>query len=849
MTEYLFSTAKREGLDNAELQRRLDSWSQTSHASFRDGSSIGAMRSDADRKWVEMEKVSPHLVQALIATEDKDFPRHPGLSPRGLARALWDNVKHRSFSSGGSTITQQLVKNAILKNREKALERKLKEMWLAVQLERMLTKDQILSYYLNSLFFGKGADHRNLLGVQAAARGIFGVDASQLNLAQAAYLAGMIQRPNAFNPFEPESLEAGQKRMHTVIRRMRENGMIDKAEAQAALSYDLSASLTRRGQSNAYHRHPFVMAAVEERAAQALMKAEGLDAQELSRQGMYRSTLEQYRKRILTGGYRIVTTLDPRLHQAVNQAATNPRLYAKPVNYTVQTDQGPKEVRNAQEEVGATLIDVENGAVLAFVGGRDFEHGQTNRAFQSRRQPGSTIKPLLDYGPALEKGIADPATVFIDEPLESKGNGQSKVYKNQSEQYKGPVTLREALRWSLNIPAIKALREVGVTEGFQTLKSMGFPIHAYDGEASAIGGFTRGFTVEEMTAGYAMLAADGVYHPPYLIERIEDADGHTVYQHPSQGRRIFSSQTAHWLTHLLQDVLKQGTGRIVGNHFPAMDLAGKTGTTQRNQDVWFVGYTPRLALGVWVGYDWNHPLPDDKRAKYVWREVFQAARSAKPEWFPPHARFPELPESWERVKLCKISGHLASFDCEQAGETVEERLPPERIPTEFCSLHQSAQIVTYQGKQYLAHPYTPDDLTERVSGIRVPPEEEGRFEYYNGSMLPWETDPRTGTGTPHPPRVSARAATEGMTLTWFPSSTEMAGYRIYRDGIRVASIPAGQPFRYTGPPGFYSITAVDIYGLESEAATAPLGPPAAPPETMEDSGPDKQPTKSRWKWW
>jgi penicillin-binding protein len=837
---YLLSAVDPVNLDRGELIRRLDGWSQTSYATFREGSSIGAMRSEADRKWVSIEKVSPHFIHALIATEDKDFLYHPGLSARGLARAAWDNMKHHSFSSGGSTITQQLVKNVILENREKALKRKAQEMWLAVKLEQMLSKEQILTYYLNSLFFGKGADQRNLLGVQAAARGIFGVDASRLNLAQSAYLAGMIQRPNAFSPFHPDSFAAGQKRMKTVIRRMRENHLISTAEAQEALAYDLSASLSQPEQTNAYHRHPFVMAAVEERAAQALMKAEGLDAQTLSKQGRYRSTLEQYRKRILTGGYRIVTTLDPILDQAVNRAATRPDLYAKPIDYIAQTDQGPKPIRKAQEEVGVTLIDPQTGAVLAFVGGRDFTQGQTNHAFQSRRQPGSIIKPLLDYGPALEKGLAHPATVFIDEPLEAEGDKHRKVYKNQSQRYKGPVTLREALRWSLNIPAIKALREVGVSEGFQVLKAMDFPIHPADGEASAIGGFTWGFTVEEMTAGYGMLAADGVYYSPYLIDQIEDADGNIIYRHQPHPRRIFSVQTARWMTDLLQDVVKRGTGRMVHRRFPSLDLAGKTGTTQRNQDVWFMGYTPRIALGVWVGYDWNHPLPDDKRAKRVWSEVFQAARAAKPEWFPSDARFPGLPASWEQVRLCRVSGQRATADCEESGEAIAERLPPDRIPADSCSLHQSARIVYYRGKRYLAHPNTPDDFTEKISGLAIPPEEKERYSYYDGPVIPEETDPRPESVTPVPPQVSLSPGTNRITLTWSPS-TDIAGVRIYRDGIHVASIPADQPPRYTGPPGFYSVTAVGIDGWESEALT-PTPPLPLPPTQPED------PT-NRWKWW
>ncbi|GGA49548.1 hypothetical protein GCM10007416_23290 [Kroppenstedtia guangzhouensis] len=820
---YIASLLKEEPLRNeTQLRQQLTGWTQTSHAYFGDGSPIGAMRTAADRKWVAKEEVSPALVDALIATEDHRFYEHSGISLHGILRAAWHDLKTGSIASGGSTITQQLVKNVILENREKALERKAKEIAIALRLERMLPKDEILTFYLNSLYFGKGIHHRNLLGVQAAAKGIFGVDARHLNLAQAAYLAGMIQRPTAFNPFSDEGFQAGARRMRTVLSRMRQTGKITpEAEAQA-LQFDLKSSLARGEEKSAYHRHPFLMAAVEDEAAKLLMKTEGLKPAELSRQGLYHSTLEQYRKRILTGGYRIDTTVDPRLYQAVNRAALDRKLYAKPITYTLRLGGKKHTVKDAHEEVGAVLIDVQSGSLLAFVGGRDFEQRQLNHALAVRRQPGSTIKPLLDYGPALDQKRVTPATIVVDEPLSVDG-AEGKTYKNYNNRYQGPVTVREALKWSLNIPAIKLLRKIGVHEGFRYLESMDFPIHPRDGEASAIGGFTRGFTVAEMTAGYAMLANHGEYRKPWLIRRIVDADGQVIYQYRPQPRHILSPSAAWLTTDMLRDVIQSGTGRWVGARARGHELAGKTGTTQNGHDVWFIGYTPRIALGVWVGYDYNHPLPDDRRAKRVWSRIFQTAVHARPRLSPKGATFTQ-PEGLEKMEICKVTGQLATENCRAAKAVVKEKLPADQIPEEICLQHGEERIVVVEGKEYVADPRTPPDLTRTQTGLRVPKQEEDRYKYYRGNRLPLERDPRISLGAPTPPQVTAIPFSSGVKLTWRPSDdTALAGYRIYREGQLVASIRLGEPPVFTGPPGNYTVRAVDIAGLESTDGT-----PSAP---------------------
>ncbi|GGE19757.1 penicillin-binding protein 1B [Marinithermofilum abyssi] len=833
---YLAAWTKKEPVwVKADLERKLENRTQTSHAYFRDHTPIGSLRADADRKLVTLDQVSNFVKAALIATEDKEFYHHHGIVLRSLLRAAYQNVTHDPQATGGSTITQQLVKNVILENRDKVFERKAKEILIALRLERLFPKESIFTYYLNSLFFGKGANQRNLMGIQAAAKGIFGVDAKDLNLPQAAYLAGMVQRPNAYNPFDEASLERGMKRMQTVLKRMRSNGSINARQYQEALAFDLKSSLAPK-KANAYQRYPFIMDEVEEEAAKILMKAEGQSAEALSRQGLYRSTLERYRQQVLTGGYKITTTLDPRLFEAMNRTARDERLYAKPVTYTVNVGGQSKTIQNAREEVGAALIDVKTGALLSFVGGRDFMQSQTNHALDSRRQPGSTIKPLLDYGPALDQQRITPGTVLVDEPLVARDPRQEKTYKNYNDKYMGPVTARKALKLSLNIPAIKVLREIGVDNGLDYLRKMDFPVLPMDGEASAIGGFTRGFTVEKVTSGYAMLASGGLYREPYLIESIEDAKGHLLYRHQDRPVRILSPEAAYLTTDMLRDVIRSGTGRYVGVRSPGHDLAGKTGTTQNGHDVWFLGYTPRIALGVWVGYDYNHPLPNDRRAKMVWSRLFRSIQQTRPQLSPAGVRFAE-PGRLTQVEMCSISGQRATEHCRNAGEATVELLPEKSVPQETCTLHDTVRIVIADGQRMAAQDQTPEDLVQTETGIRVP-KDTPWLEHFTGVVLPEASDDRVSHGNPASPSVRGVSTNGSVTLTWgHTGEPSVAGYHVYRDGQRVASLPLGCPLMYSGPAGHYEVKAVDVAGLESEPAT-PLDPSDNPLEETK--------AKKRW---
>lgn len=671
---YVAALVKDEPVRDKEyFNKKLSGWHQTSYAYFRDKKLIGSVRTlIGDRKLVENDEVSQHLIDALISTEDREFYEHSGIVPRSLLRAVYEDLTNQKVVTGGSTITQQLIKRAILENYAKTYDRKAKEILLALRLERMYDKEEILNAYLNSLYFGTGSGGQHMYGVQAAAQGIFGVDVKDLNIPQAAYLAGMIQRPNDFNPFKKDGLERGKKRMEMVLKNMLDNGKITQQQYEEALAFDIKGSLTKKKQ-NAYNRYPYIMMAVEERAAEALMKADGLDPKELSEKGQYQATLQKYIQQVQQGGYHIYTTIDKKLYDTMNEAAKNPDLYAPPITY--RTKMGDKWVtlKDETEEVGATLIDVETGALLAFVGGRDFDKEQKNHALNTRRQPGSAIKPLLGYGPAIDRGIITPGSTIIDEPLRAQGTS-GKIYRNANGKYSGPVTAKYALQWSLNIPAIKVFRSVGLENGFDYIRKMGFSVHPYDGEASVIGGLTYGFTVERMTAGFAMLGNGGKFNEPYMIEKIVDSSGKTVYEHKPEPVQVLSPQAAYMTTDMLRAVVRGGTGQYVGSGFGGYDLAGKTGTTQNDYDLWFIGYTPKVAMGVWVGYDYNHRISNSNRAKIVWRSIFQSVLKADPNLSPPQLRF-KNPGGLPSQQKCFECGRKKEFEKKDQKDEKNNREP------------------------------------------------------------------------------------------------------------------------------------------------------------------------------
>ena len=502
-----------------------------------------ANRGDTGGEQVRLEQLPAYLPQAVIAIEDRRFHRHFGLDPIGLMRAMVVNVREGRLVQGGSTLTQQLAKNLFL-TADRTVSRKIQELILAVWLEANHSKDEILELYLNRVYLGAGA-----YGVDAAARRYFGKSASEVTLAEAAILAGLLRAPSRWAPTRnPEGAEA---RAATVLQAMVEAGFITEEERDLARANPAGTiDRARRGAANY--------------AADAVMD-------ELDR------ILE-----IIDGDITVETTVDPYL-QARAELALRSAL----------GEQDDTDLQGAIVSVDGT------GAIRALVGGRDYQQSQFNRATDARRQPGSAFKPFV-YLAALEQGLT-PATIRNDAPVRF-GDWSP---ENYSRDYRGPVSLADALALSLNTIAAQLAYEVGPQRVINTAERLGIRSQMERNASIALG--TSEVTPVELTAAYAPFANGGFAVAPYMVERIRDEAGNVLYSREAAGfGRVVDPRHMHAMNAMLSRTLIIGTGRRA-----ALDTwvgAGKTGTTQGLRDAWFVGYTANLTTGVWIGKDDNTPM-------------------------------------------------------------------------------------------------------------------------------------------------------------------------------------------------------------------------------------------------
>ncbi len=559
-----FSVASWQKLD----PERLTNLAQTGAIYDRSGAYVTTLVGRENRTVIDIDTLPAYVPGAFLAAEDLRFYKHPGFDITRIMGAVVKNVKTGAFSQGASTITQQLVKLSHLSS-QKTIARKLEEVYLALQMERMYTKDQILSMYMNYIYFDQGA-----YGIQAAAQVTFGVDAKDLTPAQAAALAATIKAPSAFSlSAKPE---ANQQRRNYILGVMLEEEMLTQAQYDEAIQEELTA-LKQAPVQTAYGW--FVDAVLDEAEFQLDISAETL----------------------LGGGYHIETTLEPEMQRTLDKQFT-------------QKDVFPANAKDGTPvQAAAAVVDNATGAVRAIVGGREYVTRRgLNRATKLRRQPGSALKPLAVYAPAMEYAGWTCASVIVDEPTTF---GTYKP-RNAGNAYYGNVTVRTALKNSLNIPAVKLLKEIGVANGRKYLANVGIELDDRDANLSlALGSMTYGASPVQMAAAYSPFANGGAFHAPYFIERITDRDGVIVYQHQDAGTQVLSAQSAYLMTSLLRTVTASGTGsRLSGAGTP---VAGKTGTVNMvgggNRDAWMVAYTPELSTAVWMGYDEpdsSHRLPN-----------------------------------------------------------------------------------------------------------------------------------------------------------------------------------------------------------------------------------------------
>ena len=617
---------------------------------------------------IPIESVSPNLIKAVISIEDQRFYDHSGVDGIRMAAAVLRNIEAGRRAEGGSTITQQLARQSFL-TRDKTYRRKLQEVILAAYIEKMYDKNEILELYLNKVYFGGG-----LYGVEAASRGYFAKSSHDLTVDEAALLAGLIQSPSSYAP--SVNLERAIARRNVVLQSMVSTGSIDQSTADRA-----------------------------RRAPVRLIN--GLEIQESS--GLYfkeqvrRELVERFGwQRVYQGGLRVYTTIDAALQRSAETLVEkglsdiekrSGYKHPKRGNAAAASDAGlPQYLQGA-----LVAMDPTNGYVRAMVGGRDFNESRFNRATQAKRQSGSAFKPFV-YAAALEVGYS-PASVIenLDAPIATPQGGWVPEDEHSSAT---AMTLRTALRTSSNRAAVQLLNSIGIKNavGYAERLDVGTPPSV---PSLALG--ASDVTLVSLTAAYGAFASGGIVRQPVLIRRVEDSDGRVLYQDAAKSHRAISESTAFLMSSMLADVINAGTAYRARQSGFTLPAAGKTGTTNDYNDAWFIGFTPHLVTGVWLGFDQPTTIIGNgyagELAVPIWGNFMKVAtKGDKPEWF-------NRPANVVAANVCRVSGKLPNGGCDRVevanrdgGLEIRSMIYTEYFvkgtqPTDLCPLHPSTSFM------------------------------------------------------------------------------------------------------------------------------------------------------------
>ena len=699
------------------------------------GVEFDKLHGDENRDYVKLSQIPEHMQKAVIAIEDERFYEHNGIDMRGIMRAAVENVRTISFSQGASTITQQLIKNEVLTH-EKTLVRKVKEQYLAVSLEKSLekqlgsqeaAKNYILELYLNTIGLSHG-----LNGVEAAAQYYFGKHSSDLTLAESASIAGITKNPSQYAP--DTKPEYNKERQMTILNKMLSLGFITQSEYDQAAAEDIYAKLvcSDAEDENATANHNYFVEAMIDKIASDLVAQKNYNK-------------KQAYDLIYSGGLQIHSTMDKKM-QTVMEAAfmddslfpasdgtldvtylisvmdtTNPDKKSNQSHYerkatVTSKDQVDAFVASVQEELlddthvkvldkvtvskslqaAMVIMDQHNGQIKALVGGRGEKPGDSvfNRATQALRQQGSAMKPLASYAPAIDMGLLMPGSVIIDEPV-SYGSWSP---RNWNGKFLGPRTVRQGIRDSMNILAIKTFMMVGAESSFKYLEDFGLSTLVEEDKAAttALGGLTKGISVLEGTAAYASIANGGVYNEPQYYTVVYDHDGNVLLDNSNANtHRVIKETTAYMLTNMMQDVITGGTGGKAA--IRGMVVSGKTGTTNDTKDLTFYGYTPYYSAGIWMGYDTAKVIKNPKNAHLtIWRTVMSQVHeglSNKPF---------ERPSGLVTQTYCSASGDIPGELCSQDyyGFTTHTDIAASDFPgpSKVCTKHKVFTVCTESGK-------------------------------------------------------------------------------------------------------------------------------------------------------
>ncbi|MEX1030656.1 MAG: transglycosylase domain-containing protein [Paenibacillaceae bacterium] len=861
---YITALVKDEPIrDAAYILKQVNENSLTGFVYFADGTTqVGQLRTDEDRRLANtITEIPEYLQKAFISVEDNRFEDHYGVDFIGTVRAAKQKFLNEDQQTGGSTITQQLARRVFL-SLEQTDSRKFKEMFLAMRIERIMTKDDILLAYLNKMPFGNSSSGYNTFGIKAAAKGIFNKeDLYQLNIAQSAYLAGLLKAPSEYSAFtgkgsiDEDGFDKAMLRQKVVLSQMLKYDNITQQEYEDALAFNVRSTLAPT-KEKAYTTYPFLMIEAEQRAAEALlmMKDPELTVTEIrskKNSDLFREAIEAMNR----SGYTIYTTIDKQMYDEMRVIASNPENFTK------------DDPEKGMEQTGAIMINNQTGAILSMMEGRDFYTEQMNHATQMVRQPGSSLKPLAAYIPALETGLIQPGSPIDDVPLILKdGSKGAHIPQNVDAKFHGFLTARQALNQSYNIPALKLyLAEyggVGIETAWDYAKRMGITSlteQDYSAQTGIIGGLSQGVSVEEVTNAYSTIPNKGVFNDAFMIEKIVDSEGKIIYQHESKPEIVFSEETAYLITDMLRTVISSGSAGLIKTkfkHYGEIPIYGKTGTTQNNNDVWFVGFTPDVSVGVWTGYDQQAELtPKGKnRSKEIWSLIMDTAIEKKPEWFKSEPA--EKPENIVSRTISSISGKIPNSLTTSANLLTTDLFNKKFLPTEEEDMLMSMQVIFYNGFNYIPQVSTPSDFVQEkvlvnrerpmkliIDEIRetfakypksIPTSKGGKKtpEAYStpdmASDAPTETDPRVDDGATPPPPPSLKIEVNAIyNISFQPVTQEdVIGYRIYRSTdflpfsrLEGNVVSTGQDpiFKVAalGRSDSFYITSVDIAGNES----------------------------------
>ncbi|MEH7442497.1 transglycosylase domain-containing protein [Bacillus sp. JJ1122] len=878
---YFASLVKDEQIRPYEnMKKDIYNYEETSDLYFANDVYLGKLRTDLYREEVKLDDVSEHLVNAIVATEDEYFYEHDGVVPKAIMRALFQEVTNSSTSSGGSTLTQQLIKNQILTN-EISFERKAKEILLALRLEKFFDKKEILEAYLNVATFGRNANGSNIAGVQAAAKGIFGKDAKDLTLPQAAFIAGLPQSPFGYTPFssnhgilkDEAGLEPGLTRLKTVLTRMHGAGFISDKEFNEAINYDITKDFVKEVPSdNTVEEYPYLTFEIESRAVEILAKIlaerDGYEEDDLKQDEDLRAEYNALADRDLRqNGYKIYSTINKDIYNKMQDTAKNYAYYGsdKPQEVPDPDDSNKTITITEQVDVGAVMIENKSGKIISFVGGRDFDKQQSNHATYTTRQNGSTMKPLLVYAPAIELGSLSPGSVLPDVEVFLNGPGKAWPH-NYDMKYSGLTSARYALTKSYNVPAVLAYKNILGQKPANFLDKMGFSNLTKDDYynlSTAIGSLQGGVTVEENTNAFGTFANGGKFIDAYLIDKIVDKQGNIIFQHKAEPVDVFSPQTAYLTIDMMRDVIRRGTATAVNGRLKFdSDWAGKTGTGHEYYDSWFVATNPNVSMGVWLGYDHNKPLEKTYkglsygvRTQYIWADLVNDAYDVAPQLVDPAEHF-KMPGGIVKRAYCAVSGLLPSSACSKAGLVESDYFISKYAPTKVDDSLVESKFVYVGDKRYLALDSTPAEFAE--TGVILNPEYMesiiGHKIRNPQQLIPkkdaWSKilvadDKLSENGkTPASPGIKL----SGNTITWGKHpENDIVGYRVYNGKQKVGSIKAGAALVFKAGSGAFYVTAVDIAGKESAPSNiveigVPKDPkPADPPTDPKPNDPPADP--------